>query len=71
MIFAKIDALSTKRVVAFETGTRALFDQRRAGTTLWVFLDYNNVVNRSDFPGFLKNPTNYHIDKNGNLRLNA
>lgn len=71
MLFLRIDSPTTKRVLGFEIGTRALFDKRHANNASWVFMDYNNAKNRSDLPAFLINPTNYYIDKNGNLRASS
>jgi hypothetical protein len=68
MIFARIDNPTTKNILGFECGTRALFDQRHGGDPTWVFVDYPNAVHRSDISDFLKYPTAYHIDANGNLR---
>jgi hypothetical protein len=68
MIFAHVDSLETKNIVGFECGTRNLFDSRRSGDPLWIFIDNNNARFRSDLSDFLKNPTTYYIDNNGNLR---
>ena len=71
MLFIQIDNTTSKNVVGFEFGTRSEFDSRHGGNTSWIFVDYNNAVNRSDFDGFILNPTLYFVDKNGNLRLRS
>lgn len=68
MIFANIDSTTSRNIVRFECGTKAQFEKRHLNDPLWIFLDYNPVVNRSDVADFLKYPTQYYIDPNGNLR---
>jgi len=69
MIHARIDTVDHRQIVGFETGTRALFDARRGGDPLWVFLDSYRVKYRADFHDFLINPFHYKILLTGDIQI--
>lgn len=69
MIHARIDTVEHRKIVGFETGTRAQFDKRHGGDPLWVFLDLPKVKYRVSFAKFSLNPWNYKLDANDNPLL--
>lgn len=73
MIYANIDNLIDKKIVGFECGTRAGFDERHPNDPLWIFLDADIIRSRISVSNFLWTPTMYYFDNTGNIRrqLNA
>lgn len=71
MLFIKIFSPDDKRVIGFEVGNRSEFDDRHSQSDAWVFVDSPNATSRSNISDFLKRPTAYKLDDNGNLRLNT
>jgi len=69
MIHARVDTAEHRKIVGFETGTRAQFDNRHGGDPIWIFLDSYRVKYRADFKNFLLHPTNYQIDEYGDIHL--
>lgn len=67
MIHALIDTVQHRKILGFETGNRAQFDQRHGGDNRWVFLDVYRVKYRANFSDFLKNPTGYKLDDQDNV----
>lgn len=69
MIHAHIDTVEHRKIIGFETGTRAQFDQRHGGDPLWIFVDSYKVKYRINFVNFITRPFDYMIDELGDLRL--
>lgn len=69
MIHARIDTVDHRKILGFENGTRAQFDERHGGDPLWRFIDSYKVKYRADFTNFLLRPWNYQIDDLGELFL--
>ncbi len=69
MIHAHVDTAEHRKILGFETGTRAQFDIQHGGDPLWFFLDSYRVKYRADFQYFLKYPWHYIIDEYGDIHL--
>jgi hypothetical protein len=69
MIHARIDTVEHRKILGFENGTRAQFDERHGGDPLWFFLDSYKVKYRANFSNFLLKPWNYQIDDYGEIFL--
>lgn len=69
MIHARIDTAEHRKILGFENGTRAQFDERHGGDPLWFFIDSYKVKYRTNFKNFLLKPWNYQIDNHGELFL--
>jgi hypothetical protein len=69
MIHARIDTVDHRKILGFENGTRAQFDERHGGDPLWFFIDSYKVKYRVNFANFLLKPWNYQIDDRGELFL--
>lgn len=71
MIHVKVDNPSVKNIIGYETGTKAAFDARHAGDPLWIFFDYNVIMNQINTLLFLKNPTLFYISPQGTLKQHS
>lgn len=68
MIFVHIDNTTSRNVIGYECGTRALFDTRHPGDPLWMFFDGERIRARVHFDQFLRTPTDYKVDDKGFIR---
>lgn len=71
MIHALIDTAEHRKILGFETGTRAQFDRRRGGDPLWVFVDSYQVRYRANIKNFMRHPTRYMVDTRGDLFIST
>lgn len=69
MIHARIDTAEHRKILGFENGTRAQFDERHGGDPLWFFIDSYKVKYRVNYTNFILKPWNYQIDQYGELFL--
>lgn len=68
MLLVKIVSDADPTITSFEIGTLDQYEKRRAEDPQWKFVDRNHAELQSDLPGFLKNPTDYKLNKYGHLK---